>query len=312
MSQVRILIVERERDSAAQVEQDLRAAGFTEVERCLPAAAVERTSQCHPGLVLMEFSQDDLGGAERCRAVKQACEPAFVPVLLLTGEDPASVVTGFDAGADDCIHWPYDVAEMVARVESMLRHKSLHDELRRVNAKLTELSTRDELTGLYNRRYLFERLASEVERAVRYQQPLSVLMLDMDDFKPINDRYGHLVGDELFRRAAEVFRSVPRRVDVVARYGGDEVAMLLPASGVEAAVQLGNRVCDTMASRVFAVADLKITITVSLGVACLDPRNPITSDELVQRADVALYRSKNAGGNLVTVWQPGMKGETAD
>lgn len=306
MSAVHILVVEREEGSARQVEADLRAAGFTDLERCVPEQAVARTGRTTPDLVLIEASGTEFGGIELCQAVKRVLEPVFVPVLMLTGQDPVSVVRGFDAGADDSVHWPYDVGEMLARLRSMLRIKNLHDELRGLNSRLKELSTHDELTGLYNRRYLFERLAAEVERAVRYQQPLSCIMLDMDDFKPINDEYGHLVGDELFRRAAEVFRSIPRRVDIVARYGGDEVAMLLPASDVDAAESVARRVCETMAGRKFTVGDKAVAITVSLGVVCLDPRNPITGDELVHRADVALYCSKRAGGNRVTVWRPGL------
>jgi len=328
----RVLMVERDIGSGRQVERDLRSALGADVLRVRPADAVETLTSRTVDLVLIEFKEATIANVELCRAVKGAAEvidvpveePAaalsdlslvgrerprttgFVPVLLLTGEDPASVVRGFDAGADDCIHWPYDLGEMLARVRSMLRIKTLHDELRRTTRELMELSTRDGLTGLYNRRYLFEQLAAEVERAVRYQQPLSLLMLDMDEFKPINDRYGHLVGDELFRQAAETFRSIPRRVDVIARYGGDEVAMLLPTSGLDAALSVAHRVCDTMAQRKFAVGDHRIAMTVSLGVACLDPRNPITSDELVRRADVALYSSKHAGGNRVTAWSPEM------
>ena len=311
MSEAHILIVECEKGSSRQVENDLRDAEFTGIERCVPERAAELASRMKPDLVLIESAGSELGIAELCRAVRQSVEPAFVPVLTLTGEDPTSVVRGFEAGADDCIHWPYDVGEMLARVRSMLRIKSLYDELRVLNARLTELSTRDGLTGLYNRRYLFEQLAAEVERAVRYQQSLACIMLDMDEFKPINDKYGHLVGDELYRRAADVFRSIPRRVDIVARYGGDEVAVLLPASGVDAAVNVANRLCQAMAKG-FTVGDSEITVTISLGVACLDPRNPITSDELVHRADVALYCSKHAGGNRVTVWQHGMEDGMAD
>jgi two-component system, cell cycle response regulator len=325
----RVLMVERDIGSGRQVERDLRSQGF-EVLRVQGPDAVE-TLASHPvDLVLIEFKEATMGNIELCRTIKGAAvlsgdsapDPAgtvpdapqpergrlrligFVPVLLLTGEDPASVVRGFEAGADDCIHWPYDLGEMLARVRSMLRIKTLHDELRRTSRELMELSILDGLTGLYNRRYLFEQLAAEVERAVRYQQPLSLLMLDMDEFKPINDRYGHLVGDELFRQAAETFRSIPRRVDVIARYGGDEVAMLLPTSGLDAALSVAHRVCDTMAQRKFAVGDHRISMTVSLGVSCLDPRNPITSDELVCRADVALYSSKRAGGSHVTAWSP--------
>jgi two-component system cell cycle response regulator len=305
VSRLRILIVEREENSAARVESDLRSGGFTQVERCGPAHAAEATSRKRPGFVFIEFTGPET--AEVCRAVRQAAAPGFVPVLMLIAEDPASVVRGFEAGADDCVHWPrFHRGEMLARVRSMVRIKSLHDELQALNAQLTELSMRDGLTGLYNRRYLFERLSSEVERAVRYQQSLSCIMLDMDEFKPVNDRYGHLVGDELLRRAAEVFRSIPRRVDIVARYGGDEVAMLLPATGLDAALAVASRVCGTMSARTFKIGARELTSTVSLGVACLDPAGPLTGDELVRRADVALYASKHAGGNRVTVWHEGM------
>ena len=142
----------------------------------------------------------------------------------------------------------------------------------------------------------------EVERTVRYGQPLSCIMIDMDGFKLVNDRFGHLVGDELFRRAAEVFRSVPRRIDVVARYGGDEVAVLLPTTALDAAVSVASRICEVTASRTFRIGVRDIRVTVSAGVAAFDPAAPIAADEILRRADVALYASKRAGGNRVTVW----------
>jgi PleD family two-component response regulator len=199
----RVLMIERDIGSGRQVERDLRSQGF-EVLRVQGPDAVETLASHTVDLVLIEFKEATMGNIELCRTIKGAAEvsgdstlePAattpdapnpdrgglrligFVPVLLLTGEDPASVVRGFEAGADDCIHWPYDLGEMLARVRSMLRIKTLHDELRRTTHELVELSTLDGLTALYNRRYLFEQLAAEVERAVRYQQPLSLLMLD--------------------------------------------------------------------------------------------------------------------------------------
>ena len=309
MRVVQILIVEREEGSLRLAEDDLRGAGFSDVARCRVDRAVIETSRGRPELVLMACVEPGSAGVELCRTIKGTIEPEFVPVLMLTAEDPCAVVGGFESGADDCIHWPYDVGEMLARVRSMLRIKNLHDELRVANARLRELSTRDGLTGLYNRRYLFERLAVEVERAVRYQQWLSCIMIDMDALKPVNDEHGHLVGDELLRRAARIFRAIPRSVDIVARYGGDEVVALLPASGLESACNVGHRLCDTMAGETFTVGDRDISMTVSVGVASLDPRNPITADQLVHRADLALYASKHAGGNLVTSWQPGMTDE---
>ncbi len=304
MSRLSILIVEREEGTAAAVERDLRAAGFETIVRCGPSQAAGSATKKRPQMVLVEYAGPS--SADVCRTVREAAAPDFVPVLMLTGEDAASVVRGFEAGADDCIHWPYDAGEMLARVRSMARIRGLHDELRVVNAQLTELSSHDALTGLYNRRYLFERLSAEVERAVRYGQPLSCIMLDVDAFKPVNDRHGHLVGDELLRRAAEVFRSIPRRIDVVARFGGDEVAVLLPATSLDAAAVVAGRICETVSSRTFRIGERSLTSTVSLGVSSLDPSAPVTGDELMRRADMALYASKHAGGNRVTVWEPGM------
>lgn len=300
MPRLSILVVEREEGSASAAQLDLRGAGFEPVERCRAEEAAGRVKRGRPGLVVMEYS--GLSCADVCRAVREAAAPEFVPVVMLTGEDPNSVVQGFKAGADDCIHWPYDPGEMLARVRNMTRIRGLHDELRALNAQLTEISVRDGLTGLFNRRHLFDRLSMEVERAVRYGQSLTCIMIDMDGFKTINDRYGHLVGDELFRRAAEVFRSVPRRVDVVARYGGDEVAMLLPTTGLDAAVHVATRVCEVTAARTFRIGVRDIRFTVSAGVAAFNPAQPVAGDELLRRADVALYASKRAGGNRVTVW----------
>lgn len=299
-SRLSILVVEREEGSAVAVERDLRGAGFATVERCPAGQAAERTSARRPGLVLVEYAGPAC--ADICRAVREAAAPEFVPVVMLTAEDPASVVQGFKAGADECIHWPYDPGEMLARVRNMTRIRGLHDELRALNAQLTEISVRDGLTGLFNRRHLFDRLSMEVERAVRYGHPLSCIMIDVDGFKTINDRYGHLVGDELFRRAAEVFRSVPRRVDVVARYGGDEVAILLPATALDAAVNVAARVCEVVSARVFRIGVRDLRVTVSSGVSTFDPAKPVPGDELLRRADVALYASKHAGGNRVTLW----------
>ena len=117
MSRLSILIVEREEGTAASVERDLRAAGFESVTRCSGAQAAEVAARRRPQMVFVEYAGPS--SADVCRAMRQAAAPDFVPVLMLTGEDPASVVRGFEAGADDCIHWPYDAGEMLARLRSM-------------------------------------------------------------------------------------------------------------------------------------------------------------------------------------------------
>ena len=298
----RVLIVEREEACSVPFEEKLRSADLATVERCLPEQAAKAVQRAVPDLLVIDVHCPGPTCEEICHTIRRLVDPAFMPVIMLTEDGDDSVRRGFEAGADECIRRSCGVDEVVARVRSLLRMKAQHEELCRRNRELTELSTRDELTGLYNRRYLFEHMAAEVERAVRYQDPLSCIMIDVDGFKSINDTHGHLVGDALFRRAAEVFQSVPRRIDTVARYGGDEVMILLPATGLEAAVILAERVRETIAQEAFFVGDRRIPLTASMGVASFDPGHPVTVDELVRRADVALYVSKKAGGNRVTTW----------
>jgi two-component system cell cycle response regulator len=210
----RVLIIEREEAASVPFEEKLRSADLVTVERCLPTQAAKAVERAVPDLLVIDVDCPSPTCGELCETVRRLVEPSFMPVVMLTDEDVDSVQRGFDAGADECIRRSCGVHETIARVRSLLRMKTRHEELCRRNEELTELSTRDELTGLNNRRYLFEHMAAEVERAVRYQHSLSCIMIDVDGFKAINDTHGHLVGDALFRRATEVFRSVPRRIDI--------------------------------------------------------------------------------------------------
>ena len=195
VARVQILIVEREEGSARQVEDDLRASGFDAIGRCGASRAVIQASRGRPDLVLIEFDESDPGANELCRTVKAAIEPEFVPVLMLIGEDPASVVRGFEAGADDCIHWPYDLGEMLARVRSMLRIKNLHDELRVAQGSSCHVRQRIQLVrphtkrvthavGLVGERLLSHPLQQMEVPPVGSSGPYSSTAVDPELFKP--------------------------------------------------------------------------------------------------------------------------------
>jgi diguanylate cyclase (GGDEF)-like protein len=161
----------------------------------------------------------------------------------------------------------------------------------------------DSLTSIYNRRYLEQRLSEEVDRAVRYQAPLSVMMLDIDHFKSINDTWGHQAGDKILSEFRELIKSSVRVSDIVARYGGEEFLILAPSTDAEAAYNLAERIRENTEKHNFEIngSDLEkrsVSVTVSAGVAQLAAHG-ITGDQLVNFADEALYRAKHSGRNCV-------------
>jgi diguanylate cyclase (GGDEF)-like protein len=166
------------------------------------------------------------------------------------------------------------------------------------------LSVTDDLTRLHNSRYLNSVLRKEFKRAVRNGSALSVLFLDLDSFKQVNDQHGHLAGSKVLMEAAAVIRSCARETDVVARFGGDEFSLILPDTDTEGAVSVAERIRDRLRASRFLTSDgLSVHQTVSIGVATLPRDNPKSADDLIKAADVAMYRVKAAGKDGILVAQ---------
>ncbi|HEY8475690.1 MAG TPA: sensor domain-containing diguanylate cyclase [Chloroflexota bacterium] len=190
----------------------------------------------------------------------------------------------------------------LATLELFASHIALcihHEQLMR---ELGQLANTDSLTGLFNRRYFLARLAEEVDRAARYQHSLCLLMLDLDAFKRLNDTYGHRWGDTVIQRMAQLLRETVRRVDIVCRYGGDELAVILPETEVDEAEVVARRLTRAVQLEVFATPGQGgERVTVSGGISAY-PSLATTVEELIDQADQAMYRAKQRGGSTIYIW----------
>jgi diguanylate cyclase (GGDEF)-like protein len=299
------VLADDDRLTREAVSTVLRAHGYTVDALGDGQAAVERVARGGVDLVLLDILMPRLSGLEACRLIKGMTSDSFLPVVLLTVKtDSASRVEGLKIGADDYVCKPFDERELIARVEAMLRIKRLHDHVAEAKAKLEQLSMHDELTGLYNYRYLHPRMNEEFKRAERYHDPLACLVLDIDRLQAHNDSGGRAHGDKVIRTVADSLRRSVREVDVVARFGGDEFLILLPSTHFAGSVTVAERIWrDVVESPVQGELAEPSHVTLSLGVALFPSRDVRTKDQLLRAADAALNHAKREGKNRVCVYQ---------
>ena len=251
-----------------------------------------------PNLAILDWSMPKVDGLEVCRAVRKRAAGQYVYMILLTSNNrDDDVLEGFDAGADDYIIKPFDTRQLKARVRSGARIVQLQQELIAAREQLREKAMHDPLTGLLTRGAFFEICDGEIARALRKAQPLALMMADLDHFKSINDRYGHLAGDDVLRETARRLRMTFRKGDAVGRYGGEEFVALAPGCVMEDAIRLAERFRQSISKDPFETCAGKIDVTTSVGVAVIP--NVDASWPLLKAADEALYRAKAAGRNTV-------------
>jgi diguanylate cyclase (GGDEF)-like protein len=248
------------------------------------------------------------------RAVRRG-EAAAAPTGSPALDGPAGVATGFgspprasekDTGAEDVAHLMDSLSRVLGTIEEQaadidrcaLRLDSAYKEIETSNARLKEFSFKDEVTGLYNRRFFSIRLEEEVSRYRRFNHPVSVVLLDLDGFKAINDELGHVAGDETLRGVAETLLKHSRGINVICRYGGDEFAVLLVETSKAGAWLYADRIRSMLPNRRFNHGR---QITASFGIASLPEDVAPSPDELIRGADEALYSAKRAGKNRVSV-----------
>ena len=266
--------------------------------------AIELTRREKPDLILLDIDMPDMSGFDVCRILKEEPDLKMIPIIFLTGsDDTQDRVKGLDFGAVDYVTKPFDAFELRARVRAALRTKRLQD-------MLVQCASIDPLTELHNRRALEDRLDQEWARSRRYDKSLSVVMIDLDNFKNVNDTYGHQMGDRLLRTVAEILQKQCRTSDFVGRYGGEEFIIIAPENDAQETVTLAER-CRHEIQEIELLADEdKVHITASFGVA--DSNDASDLEAVIRSADQALYRAKSLGRNRVETSMPAEVASTAD
>ena len=254
-------------------------------------------SEDAPRLAVLDWMMPGMDGVEICRRVRGANREPYIYILLLTARtESQDLIDGMDAGADDYLTKPFNAHELRVRLHAGRRILDLQEELLKTREALREQATHDGLTGLLNRNSILETLNDEISRAARANQPVSVLMVDLDRFKLVNDTHGHLAGDAVLREAARRLRSSARRYDSVGRYGGEEFLVVLPGCDASDAAAQAERMREAIAATPFITPSQPLLVTASLGVACSSHCPP---ESLVRQADDALYAAKARGRNQV-------------
>ncbi|MEC9250085.1 MAG: PleD family two-component system response regulator [Pseudomonadota bacterium] len=263
-----------------------------------PSEAVKRM-QDGVDLMLLDLTSPSFDGLRVCARVRSDTATRQVPVVAIVNpDDVKTAVKALELGANDIVYRPVDASELAARVRTQLRRKRYADKLRNRLDESLNMAITDALTGLHNRRFIESRLRQAVDSANSGGAPVSVLLLDIDYFKRINDTHGHEAGDVVLKVFAERLTSQLRALDIAARFGGEEFVILMPGSGLAEAELAAERMRRNVANTPFKLAaDLELPVTVSIGLAQASSGEVMES--LLRRADAALYQAKTDGRNRV-------------
>ena len=299
---MKVLIAEDDSLLRQMLRGELAAAGHQLITAANGLEAWEMLQKEHVRMLLVDWMMPGLDGPELIRRVRGAGWPGYTYIILLTAKSGRDdVVEGLNVGADDYVTKPFSRDELVARIGVGARILELETRLSDSLAREEELASRDSLTGLPNRRALYDRARAELNRAQREKKSLGVIMIDIDHFKPINDKFGHAAGDEALRRVAEVLQRSKRDYDFTGRWGGDEFLAILPGTSILQAGLVAERIRASIGLiRPAANGEEAVELQTSMGVACASPAfHPVELDELLKQADGALYRAKAEGRNRV-------------
>ena len=307
MDESTILLVEDDKIQGKATKDYLESTGYKVVWAEDGKSAIKAVKTQDIDLVVLDLVLPDINGNEVCRWLKLNQDTRGLPIIMLTAKSSTNdKVTSLTAGADDHLSKPFNESELGARIYACLRTKALQDELRDKNRQLEEvlskvevLAITDPLTHLYNRRHFENLIENEFASTARYKSPATCLMIDVDNFKSINDEYGHRTGDVVLKEISNIIKSCLRKVDTVARWGGEEFVVLLPRTKKEDSYAAAERILNTISE--YAFTGVKKRVTVSIGIASIPDPSIDTAEKLVDASDVAMYEAKVGGRNRIVV-----------
>jgi two-component system cell cycle response regulator len=278
----------------------MQAAHAESADRAIAIATEKSTSlDC----ILIDVGLAGLDAWALMKRLRQEAETVTIPIMVILGRPPgeADVLKLLEAGVMDHIVKPLSPTLVCAKIRVVSERSRMQRELKNKLRFALEYSAHDALTGLYNRRYFERRLREEAAHAKRHKRPFSIIVVDIDHFKLVNDTYGHEDGDRVLCHLAEILGGSLREDDIACRYGGEEFVVLLRATTGPAARVVANRLRSAVAAAGISLGpkDEVRHITLSGGVAAADERNNYNVDNIVDRADKALYRAKRSGRNRV-------------
>ena len=262
--------------------------------------ALVRLTESNFDLLIVSLSLQGADGLRLCSQVRSLERTRHLPVIMLVElGDEARLLRGLDMGVNDYLMRPVDRHELLARVKTQIKRKRHSDFLRHRLAESVELAITDALTGLHNRRYMEGHLKTLVVDALLTGRHLSMLVVDIDHFKQVNDTYGHDIGDTVLREFAVRLKRNTRGVDLACRLGGEEFVIIMPDTDAQRAYQVGERLRASIAAEEFPIVDDRsIRVTASVGIGALERRDD-TPETVFKRADNALYTAKRCGRNRV-------------
>ncbi len=301
---MKILIAEDENVSRMVLAKALANHGYEvlQAQDGLEAWAIFQDEKEDVHIAVLDWQMPGMDGIELCQKIKNASLSHYVYVIFLTGKkDIDSIVEGLETGADDYLPKPFDKRELLSRLKVGLRLIEFEKALREANHKLHTLAITDDLTGIFNRRAVFECMRGEISRVSREKSSFCLIMMDIDHFKKVNDTYGHSTGDKVLIETANRIKSELRPYDVIGRYGGEEFIAGISKADSKISKVIAERLRICICERPFQIEDRKIDVSISLGVAYFTPSRDHDINDLleamIKAADIALYKAKEAGRN---------------
>jgi diguanylate cyclase (GGDEF)-like protein len=301
-----VLIAEDDIISCRALEKNLQGWGYTVLVTKNGEEAWEIIKNGEIRLAILDWGMPKMDGLELCHKIRNEYQPKeekYLYIILLTGRDlEEDIIKGLSAGADDYMTKPFSYMELKVRIQNGERIIALQD-------VVLQKANTDSLTQLWNRKKIVEILEEELNRNYRDNKPVGCIMLDIDNFKTINDTYGHLIGDKIIIEVASRLRKKMRSYDKIGRYGGDELLLVLPGLGRKDAKSIAERLRQSVCGEKIQTEAGALNITISLGVSISDNTTVPSTNKVIEESDLALYIAKAKGRNITILSESNMIAE---